>query len=104
MSIQEYRYIAFGWALLILFLTVFWFATLRRLSVVLKERLAATRSHQSFSGGLPGVFLFIFRGEFKQTGDERLSAVCRRLRQLLYGYLGSVIAYFVFIVIFRPRI
>jgi hypothetical protein len=102
MSTHEYRLIAIGWSLLIVFLTFFWYATLTRLSVVLKERLAATRSHQSLSG-LPGVFLFLFRGDFKQTGDERLVAVCRRLRQLLYGYLGAIGAYIVFLVIFHPR-
>jgi hypothetical protein len=102
MSTHEYHLIAIGWSFLILFLTVFWYATLRRLSIVLKEHLEVTRSHQSLSG-LPGVFLFLFRGEFKQTGDERLVAVCRRLRRLLYGYVGAIGAYIVFIVIFHPR-
>lgn len=102
MSIEEYHLVAVGWSILIVFLTLFWYATLRRLSQVLNDRLNATRSHHSISG-LPGVFLFIFRGEFKQTGDERLIAVCRRLRQLLYGYVGSILAYIVFLVLFRHR-
>ncbi len=102
MSIHEFRVVAVGWAILIVFLTLFWYATLSRLSVILKEHLASTRSHQSVSG-LPGVFMFLFRGDFKQTGDERLVAVCRRLRQLLYGYLGAVGAYVVFLVICRPH-
>ena len=102
MSTHEYHLVAIGWSFLILLLTLFWYATLRRLSVVLKERLNSTRSHQSVSG-IPGVFLFIFRGEFKQTGDERLISVCRRLRSLLYGYFGCLGAYTVFLVIFRPH-
>ena len=102
MSIHEYRLVAGGWFLLILFLTIFWYATLRRLSEVLKDHLKSTRSHQSISG-IPGLFLFIFRGEFKQTGDARMVAVCGRLRQLLYGYVGAVIAYFVFLAVCHPR-
>jgi hypothetical protein len=102
MSSHDYHLIAAGWSLVIIFLTLFWYATLRRLSVVLKEHLAATRSHQSLSG-IPGVLAFLFRGDFKRTGDERLVSVCRRLRQLLYGYIGAIGAYIVFIVIFRPR-
>jgi hypothetical protein len=102
MSSHEFHLIAIGWAFLILFLTVFWYATLRRLSAVLKEHLAATRSHQSVSG-FPDVVMFLFRGDFKQTGDERLVAVCRRLRQLLYGYIGSILAYVVFLFMFRSR-
>jgi len=102
MSTHEYHLVAVGWAILIVFLTLFWYATLRRLSVVLKEHLATTRSHQSITG-LPGVFLFLFRGDFKRTGDERLVGVCLRLRKLLYGYLGAVAAFIVFLVICRPR-
>ena len=102
MSEHEYRLIAGGWLLLILFLAFFWYATLRRLSEILKGRLASTRSHQSVSGVI-GIILFLFRAEFKQTGDERLINLCLRLRQLLYGYLGSIGAYIVFLVIMRPR-
>lgn len=94
--------VAAGWFLLILLLTIFWYATLRRLSEVMKDHLAATRSHQSIPGFV-GLFLFIFRGEFKQTGDARLVGVCYRLRKLLYGYLGSIGAYAVFLVIMHPR-
>ena len=101
MNPYEYRLVAIGWALLLIFLAVFWYATLRRLSVVLKEHLAATRSHQSITD-LRSVILYLFRGDFKQAGDERLVAVCRRLRQLLYAYLGSIGAYVVFLAIFRP--
>ena len=102
MSVHEYRLIAAGWFLLILVLTIFWYATLRRLADVVKEHLGSTRSHQSISG-LPGLFLFLIRAEFKKTGDTRLIAVCTRLRQLLYGYLGAIGAYIVFMVIMHPR-
>ena len=101
MSLHEYHLVAAGWLILILFLSVFWYATLSRLSGVLKERLSAKHFRESVPG-LRGVFLFIMRGEFKETGDDRLIAVCRRLRQLLYGYLGSIGAYLVFVVVFRP--
>jgi hypothetical protein len=103
MSNHEYHLIALGWSVLIIFLTVFWYATLSRMKVILKERLSETRSHQSVSS-LSGVFLFLFRGEFKQTGDERLVSVCARLRSLLYGYIGGVGAYIVFLVIMHPRL
>ena len=102
MSTEEYRLVAAGWSLLILLLTIFWYATLRRLSEVMKEHLSATRSHQSIPGFF-SLFLFILRGEYKQTGDNRLIGVCHRLRKLLYGYLGSIGAYIVFLVIMRPR-
>jgi hypothetical protein len=102
MSIEEYRLVAGGWFLLILFLTVFWYATLRRLEGVFKEHLDATRSHQSI-GGLTGMLQFIIRGDFRRTGDERMVGVCQRLRKLLYGYLGSVAAFIVFLVICRPH-
>ncbi len=102
MSTYEFRLIAGGWSILIVLLTLFWYATLRRLSVVLKEHLTATRSHQTLSG-LPGVFVFLFRGDFNQTGDERLVSVCRRLRRLLFGYIGAIGAYIVFLVICHPR-
>jgi hypothetical protein len=103
MSISEYRLVAGGWLILLVFLTVFWYGTLRRLSGILKERLDSTRSHQPIPQGLVALFLFLYRGDFKQTGDERLKAVCRRLRQLLYGYLGGIGAYIVFLVLFHPR-
>ena len=102
MSLHEYRLVAGGWFVLILFLTVFWYATLRRLSEVMKEHLSATRSHQSVPRFL-GLFFFIIRAEYKKTGDTRLISVCEKLRKLLYGYLGSVAAYFVFLVIMHPR-
>ena len=102
MRVEEYRLVVAGWFLLILLLTIFWYATLRRLSKVLKEHLRATRSSQPVPGFL-GLALFILRGEYRQTGDDRLIGVCRRLRNLLYGYLGSIGAYIVFLVIMRPR-
>jgi hypothetical protein len=102
MSIQEYDYIAVGWAIILVLLALFWYATLRKLTEILNERLKSIHSNQSISG-IPGAFQFLIRGEFKQTGDERLVTVCRRLRQLLYGYLGGIGAYVVFIVIFRPH-
>jgi hypothetical protein len=101
MSSYEYRLIAAGGALLILFLGVFWYAILSRLSVVLKEHLAATRSRLSVTD-LRGVLLFLYRGEFKQSGDEQLVGICRRLRQRLAAYLAFVVVYVVFLVIFRP--
>jgi hypothetical protein len=100
MSSQEYHMVADGWLLLILFLTMFWFLTLRRLETVLKEHLSSTRSHQAISG-LPGLFRFVIRGEYNRTGDERLVSVCNKLRKLLYGYLGVVIGYIVFLVLYR---
>jgi cell division septal protein FtsQ len=102
MNPYEYRLIAAGGALLILFLGVFWYAILSRLSVVLKEHLAATRSHQSLTD-LRSVLLFLFRGDFKQSADERLVGVCRRLRQRLAAYLAFIAVYVLFLVIFRPR-
>jgi hypothetical protein len=102
MSSYEYRLVAGGWFILIVVLTIFWYAMLRRLAVILKERLASTGSHRSIDG-MGGMFLFIFRGEFKSTGDERLVTFCRKLRSLLYGYLGGVGAFIVFVIVFRPR-
>jgi len=102
MSVEEFRDIAFGWAILLVFLMLFWYATLRRLSVILQERLGA-RLKASVST-LPGVFLFIFRGDFHEAGDDRLAAVCKRFRQLLYCYIGAIGAYIVFLVIFRPHL
>jgi hypothetical protein len=102
MSSQEYYLVAGGWFLLLLLLGIFWYATLRRLSDVLKENLKTTRGREPITG-FPALFRFIMRGEFEQTGDKRLMALCRRLRQLLYGYLGVIGAYFVFLVLMHPR-
>jgi len=102
MSRHEYHLIAIGWSAIILMLTVFWLATLRRLAEVLKQRLEETRSRQTFKG-IPGVFMFLIRGEFKETGDQRIMDVCERLRKLLYGYMGATAAYVVFIVIMQSR-
>lgn len=101
MGVQEYDYIAVGWAIMLVFLTLFWYATLRKLMPLLKERLASTQAKGSITG-LPSVFVFIFRGDFKVAGDQRLTTLCKRLRQLLYGYLGAIGAYIVFLVIMRP--
>jgi hypothetical protein len=49
------------------------------------------------------VFRFLIRGSFKQTGDERLVALCMKLRKLLYGYMGATAAYVVFLVIMRSK-
>jgi hypothetical protein len=103
MSLFKYRMIAEGWLLLIICLTMFWYAVLRRLSEILKERSKVTRSREPAPEGMLGLFMFLFRGDFKQTGDERLASVCRRLRQLLYGYLGAIGAYLVFLAVFRPH-
>lgn len=102
MSNYEFHLIAAGWSLLILILTIFWYVTLRRLSEVLKSHLPSAHSAQSISGCLD-VVRFLFSSGFKRTGDDRLIAVCERLRKLLYGYFGSIGAYVVFLVIMRPR-
>jgi hypothetical protein len=101
MSIQEYYMVAGGWFLLILLLTIFWYASLSRLSEVLRENIKNTRSRETVPG-IGGLFLFIFRGEFKQTTDVRLRAVCKKLRSLLYAYLGTIGAYVVFLICMRP--
>ena len=103
MSHYQYLLIAGGWFLLLLLLTLFWLRTLRRLSEVLKEWLKSTRSHQVIPEGITGLFLYLFRGEFRRTGDERLIGVCQRLRQLLYGYVGGLGVYIIFLVMYRPR-
>jgi hypothetical protein len=102
MSIHEYRLIAAGWFLLLAFLTIFWFVTLRRLAQIIKERLPYSPSAKSISG-FSGMFRFLIRAEYQQTRDKQLIAICKRLRQLLYGYLGAIGAYLVFLVMFRPR-
>jgi hypothetical protein len=101
MSTREYYMVAGGWTLLILLLTLFWYASLTRLAAVLRENIKNTRSKESVPG-LVGLFLFIFRGEFKLTSDQRLLGVCKRLRSLLYGYIGTIGAYVVFLVFMRP--
>lgn len=101
-SPEEFRLVAIGWAGLIIFLTLFWYATLNKLSGLLKERLKASGSSQEISG-VVSVFRFLIRGSFKQTGDERLAAICMKLRRLLYGYMGVTAAYVVFLVIMRSK-
>ena len=101
MSTHEVRLIALGWGGLILFLTIFWYATLRRLGEVFKERLTQTRSRET--SDFQGILRFLIRGDYKKTGDAKLIAVCGKLKNLLYGYLGVVIAYAVFIVLMRGR-
>jgi hypothetical protein len=103
MSTHEYHLIAVGWSILIIFLTVFWYATLSRLAVVLKDHLDAEGSHQSVPG-IFGMFRFLVRGRFKQTGDARVIAICTRLRSLLLGYIGAAGAYIVFMIIMRTRV
>ncbi len=93
-----------GWGILIVFLTLFWYMTLTRLGKIFKEHLAATGSNRSIPEGLVGLFLFVIRGDFIKTGDPQFADVCRRLRKLLFGYVGVVIAYFVFTVLARPHI
>ncbi len=100
-TVTNYRLILAGGFLLIFFMGVFWYAMLRRLEVVLKERLKSTRSQQVISG-FRGMLGFILGGQFKQTGDDRLIGVCKRLRQLLFGYLGLIGAYIVFLVKCHP--
>jgi hypothetical protein len=102
MSSQEYYLVGGGWSLLIIILTIFWYATLRRLTQVLKEDLKKARSDEPVPT-IPSLFVFILRGDFKETRDSRLVTLYRRLRQLLYGYLGVTIAYFVFVVLMHPR-
>ncbi len=101
MSTQEYYMVAGGWFLLILLLSIFWYASLTRLAEVLHENIKNTRSRETVPG-LGGLFLFIFRGDFKLTSDQRLIAVCKRLRSLLYAYLGTIGAYVVFLLMMRP--
>jgi hypothetical protein len=98
----EFRMIAAGWLLLLVFLTLFWYLTLKRLSLLLKENLSATQAGK-IRPGIMGIFRFIIRGDYEATRDERLIPVCRKLRQLLYGYLGVVGAYVVFLVVMHPR-
>jgi hypothetical protein len=102
MNRSQYDLVAAGWLILLCFLTVFWYFTLRRLEVVLRERLESIRSHQSISG-LPSLIKFILWGRYNEVGDERLAGVCKNLRRVLYGYAGSVVGYIVFLVIYRPR-
>jgi len=102
MSNHEFHFVAVGWGVFILISTVFWYLILSRLTVILKDRLSSTRSHQSITG-MFSVVRFIARGSFKQTGDERLTAVCERLRKSLYAYIGVVAAYIIFLVIMLPR-
>jgi hypothetical protein len=102
MSSHEYWLVAGGWAVLIIVLTIFWYATLNKLAGLLKERLKETKSSQPITG-VVSVFKYLVRGQFKQTGDERLMALCKKLRQLLYGYIGVTIAYFVFLELMHPK-
>jgi hypothetical protein len=102
MSLYKYRLITGGWGFLIMLLTLFWYFTLRRLSEVMKAHVEATQSRESVPG-FAGLFLYLFRGEFKKSDDQRFVAVCRRLRQPLYGYIGAVGAYVIFLVLMHPR-
>ena len=98
----EYRMIAAGWLLMLVFLTLFWFLTLKRLSQLLKDNLGESTAPK-LGPGIYGVFQFIMRGDFEKTRNDKLISVCRRLRQLLYGYLGVPGAYVVFLVLMRPH-
>ena len=102
MNPHKYQLIAVGWLILLLFLTLFWYVTLRKLSQVLAEHLKSTRSQRTIPG-LGGLLLYLYRTEYKQSGDERLITVCTRLRQRLYGYFGAIAGYLVFLVFFHPR-
>ena len=102
MSPQKYEMIAIGWGMIVVFLAVFWWLMLSRLAQVLKERLKDSRMKREITG-FGSLFQFVIRGEFRETKDDRLISVCRKLRQLLYGYLGIVAAYIVFLEIYRPR-
>jgi len=101
MSVENYRTIAGGWALLILFLTAFWFLTLRRLSLILRAHLQETGG-SGIAPGLAGMIPYLFRGDYKLSGDPRLISVCTKLRNLLYAYFGAIGAFLVFIVIMHP--
>ena len=91
-----------GWGIIVIFLAIFWWLMLSRLAQVLQERLKDSRSERQLRG-VGDLFLFILRGDFVASGDERLIGVCKRLRRLLYGYLGATGGYIVFLVLFRPR-
>jgi hypothetical protein len=98
----EYRMIAAGWLLMLVFLTLFWYLTLKRLEQLLKENLSGPGAPK-LGPGIYGVFQFIMRGDYEKTRNDKLIGVCRRLRQLLYGYLGVTGAYVVFLVLMRPH-
>lgn len=103
MSAFEFRMIAAGWLVMLVFLTLFWYLTLNRLSHLLKDNLDES-GPVKVGPGFYGVFQFIMRGDFEKTRNDKLINVCRRLRQLLYGYLGVVGAYVVFLVVMRPHV
>jgi hypothetical protein len=104
MNPHEYRLVAGGGAILLIFLTIFWYVMLKRLSTLLGERLAGKGKKVGRKlDSVASVFLFLFRDEYKRSGDEVAISVCRRLRSLLYGYLGTIGAYVVFVIFFRPR-
>jgi hypothetical protein len=98
----EFRMVAAGWLVMLIFLTLFWYLTLTRLAKLLKENLSATQAGK-IRPGIAGIFRFIIRGDYESTRDQRLIPVCRRLRRLLYGYIGVVGAYVVFLVMMRPH-
>jgi hypothetical protein len=97
MSIHEYRLIGAGWFLLIAFLTIFWYFTLQRLGQVLRDNLPPG-SPGAPGPGIGGLFIFVFRGDFVQSRNPRLVEVCKKLRKLLWGYVGGVLAFIVFVV------
>lgn len=88
---------------MLVFLTLFWYLTLKRLEQLLKENLDSPGSPK-LGPGIYGVFQFIMRGDYEKTRNDKLIGVCGRLRQLLYGYLGVTGAYVVFLVLMRPHV
>lgn len=103
LSPEKFRLIAEGWLALLVFLTVCWGALLRRFAEILKARQLAARSRQETPAGIPGMLRFLLRSGYRHTGDDRLIAVCQRLRNLLFGYLGCVGGFAVFVILMRPR-
>ena len=103
MSLHNYRLIAGGWCVLILFLTLFWYFTLTRLAQILKENIKQSGSSQPPSN-FAEIFLYVFRADYKQTRDTRLINVCDKLRKLLFAYVGALGAFIVFLVIMHPRL
>lgn len=101
MSLYKYELIAGGWTVLIVVLCMFWYALLSKLLQVVKAHLKETRSRQVVNG-VSGMFRFVLRAEYMQTGDERLITLCTKLRKQLYAFLGCIGAYIVFLAVMRP--
>lgn len=103
LSPEKFRLIVEGWLTLLVFLTFFWGALLRRFAEILQARQAAAGSRQAIPASVPGMLRFLLRAEYRKTGDGKLIAVCHRLRNLLFGYFGCASGFVVFVILMRPR-